>query len=91
MYYVYLLRSRKKGIFYIGYSKDVARRIEEHNAGLANYTRKYLPWDLVYYESYFSLEDAKLREKRLKYFGKAFTQLKCRLTNSLNQIIDLNK
>ena len=46
-------------------------------------TRKYLPWALVYYESFHSLEDAKKREKALKYFGKAYAQLKSRIMNSL--------
>lgn len=91
MYHVYLLRSRTKEIFYIGYSNDIEARLKKHNAGLVNYTNKFLPWDLVYYESYLSQEDAKIREKRLKYFGKAYTQLKFRLINSLNQTINTNK
>lgn len=89
-YYVYLLKSNSKGVLYIGYTKDIKKRLDEHNGGLVAYTRKYIPWDLVYYESYLSLEDAKIREKRLKYFGKAYEQLKIGLKNSLNQL-DMNK
>ena len=90
-YYVYLLRSKKKDLFYIGYTKNIKKRLDIHNAGLVNYTRKYIPWELTYYEGYISLEDAKAREKNLKYFGKAYTQLKLRLQNSLNKMNILNK
>jgi predicted GIY-YIG superfamily endonuclease len=45
-----------------------------------------MPWSIVYYESFLSLEDAKMREKSLKSFGKAYSQLKLRMKNSLNKI-----
>ncbi|MFH1406516.1 MAG: GIY-YIG nuclease family protein [Candidatus Omnitrophota bacterium] len=85
MYHVYLLRSQKNRSFYIGYTKNIEQRLKEHNAGLVEYTKKYRPWMLIYYESYLSLEDAKRREKCLKYFGKAYSQLKVRLRDSLNK------
>ncbi len=84
MYYVYLLQRKKNNKFYVGYTNDIERRLRQHNAGLLDYTKKYLPWVLVYYESFISLEDAKKREKALKYFGKAYKQLKLRIKNSLN-------
>jgi len=83
MYHVYLLKSKKDDRLYVGYTSDVERRLRTHNAGLVTYTRKYLPWVLIYYESFCSLEDAKKREKALKYFGKAYAQLKGRIMNSL--------
>ncbi|MDD5116426.1 MAG: GIY-YIG nuclease family protein [Candidatus Omnitrophica bacterium] len=85
MYHVYLLKSKKNGILYIGYTNNVERRLKEHNSGLVEYTRKYMPWEIVYYESFFSLVDAKKREKSLKYFGKAYSGLKLRIENSLNK------
>jgi putative endonuclease len=90
-YHVYLLKSQKKDIFYIGYTKDIKQRLSEHNSGLIGYTKKYVPWNLVYYETFFALEDAKKREKSLKYFGKAYTQLKFRIKDSLDQIKVLNE
>ena len=91
MYHVYLLKSQKSDIFYIGYTNDIIRRLKEHNTGLIGYTRKYLPWSLIYYESFISLEDAKIREKSLKSFGKAHAQLKLRNKNGLKIIEILNK
>jgi putative endonuclease len=84
MYYVYLLKSKKNSSLYIGYTNDIERRVKEHNKGLVGYTKKYIPWALVYYETFLSLEDTKTREKSLKYFGKAYGQLKRRISNSLN-------
>jgi len=91
MYHVYLLNSRKKNIFYIGYTKNIEQRLKEHNTGLVEYTKKYVPWNLIYYESFVSLEDARMREKSLKSFGKTYSQLKLRIKNSLNKIKALNK
>jgi len=85
MYHVYLLKSRKNNSLYIGYTKDIENRLKEHNAGLVEYTGKYLPWVLIYYESFSALEDAKKREISLKYFGKAYGQLKKRIATSLNK------
>lgn len=91
MYYVYLLKSQRRNIFYIGYTKSIEKRLREHNEGLIGYTKRYHPWDLVYYESFVSLEDAKTREKALKSFGRAYTQLKKRIKNSLMEMDGLNK
>jgi putative endonuclease len=83
MYHVYLLKSKKNNGLYIGYTRDIQRRLKQHNSGKVEYTRKHLPWNIIYYESYISLEDAKKREKSLKYFGKAYTFLKNRIPQSL--------
>jgi putative endonuclease len=84
MYYVYLLKSKKNGSLYIGHTRNIEKRLKDHNSGVVGYTSKYKPWKLIYYESFLSLEDAKKREKSLKYFGKAYSQLKHRIKNSLN-------
>ena len=89
MYHVYLLKSKKNDIFYIGYTNNIIRRLKEHNDRLIGYTKKYSPWSLIYYESFISLEDAKIREKSLKSFGKAYIQLKLRNKNSLKMLENL--
>ena len=85
MYHVYILKSRKDSSLYIGYTNDIKRRLEAHNKGLVKYTQSRKPWKIVYYETFASIEEAKQREKSLKYFGKAFAQLKRRIRNSLNR------
>ncbi|MFH1252977.1 MAG: GIY-YIG nuclease family protein [Candidatus Uhrbacteria bacterium] len=86
MYYVYILKSLKNLSLYIGYTKDLKRRFFEHNSGQSTYTKAFCPWVLIYYEAYKSLEDAKRREKALKYFGKAYGQLKGRISESLKSL-----
>ena len=86
MYHVYLLKSQKNNSLYIGYTNDIDRRLKELNAVIIVYTKKYLPWTLIYYESYVSLEDTKKREKSLKHFGRAYSQLKKRINASLKAI-----
>lgn len=83
MYYVYILKSETRETHYIGWTINLVRRLKEHNSGLSSHTKKYLPWKLVYFEGYTDEADAKEREKQLKQFGKAYTQLKIRIERSL--------
>lgn len=85
MYYVYIIKSQKNNSLYIGYTNDLRKRLREHNEGLSNYTRRYMPWKLIYYEAYISYRDAEIREKRLKQFAKSYAQLKKRIINSINE------
>ena len=86
MHYVYVLKSKKNGSLYVGITTNVVRRINEHNNGDNISTKRYTPWVCVYFEGYFSEEDAKSRETNLKVFGKAYGQLKGRIKNSLQML-----
>jgi len=67
MYYVYLLElNRPKDRYYIGYSSDLKRRISEHQRGLVDSTKHYLPVKLFYYEAYANENLARTRELSLK-------------------------
>jgi len=73
MYYTYVLRSLKDGRFYKGLTKDIERRINEHNSGKTKSTAPYIPRELVYYEKSDNLHDARKKEKYLKSgAGRAF-------------------
>jgi putative endonuclease len=52
--------------FYIGYSVNLRKRIQEHKQGLAFATSFRGPWRLIYYEAYLNQHDALGREKYLK-------------------------
>jgi putative endonuclease len=52
--------------FYIGYTKDVFERLKGHNNGKTPYTKKKIPWKLVYYEVFKIKSDAIKRENFLK-------------------------
>ena len=45
MFYIYILYSPKADKFYIGYSNDPFRRVDEHNSKPFNtFTAKHRPW-----------------------------------------------
>ena len=66
MYYVYAIKSEVDGRVYVGLSKDVNKRLLEHNAGRTKSTKGYRQWKLVYSEEVGSRVDARIREKYLK-------------------------
>jgi putative endonuclease len=66
MYYVYILRSVPKGTLYVGTTRDVARRLHQHNAGYSRSTAAYRPFEIVHTESYETLREARKREWHLK-------------------------
>jgi putative endonuclease len=84
-YFVYVLKSKLDGKFYTGFTSDLEKRIEEHNSGKVTSTKSRVPFDLVYYEASFCIDDAIHREKYLKTaYGKRY--IKSRLKNYLNKI-----
>ncbi len=66
MYTVYVLKSKDYPKSYVGYSKDIERRLKDHNAGKVAYTSKYKPWSLVYREEFETGLEAKKKEVYLK-------------------------
>lgn len=82
MQYVYVLRSQKDGKNYVGYTKNLKLRFEQHNKGLAASTKDRRPLDLIYYEACLDQQDATRREKYLKtIYGKRY--IKSRLKSYL--------
>ena len=79
MYYLYILKSKKNGSFYIGSTRDLKRRFKEHNSAKSIYSKKFLPWELIYYEAYSSYKLAFGREKALKKRAKGWQELLKRL------------
>jgi len=66
MFFIYLLQSESSGTFYIGYTDNLERRVEEHNSGENRSTKHGCPWKLLYYEACLNQHDALCREKYLK-------------------------
>ncbi len=83
MHYTYLLESSINGKWYIGYTKDLRKRFNEHNKGKNGWTKTGVPWKLIYYESCFNEEDARSREKYFKT-GMGRRYLKNRLKRFLS-------
>lgn len=80
--YVYVLLSAKDSNFYTGFSRNLSQRINEHNSGKVRSTINRIPFEIIYYEVCFCLEDAIHREKYLKTtYGKRY--IRNRLKNCL--------
>ena len=58
--------SSKDGRLYKGQTNNLENRIIVHNTGKTKSTKGYLPWELVYFESFKTREEAVLREKYFK-------------------------
>lgn len=72
-YYTYVLKSRKDGKLYVGWTSDLKVRLKKHNQGKVESTNLRYPLDLIYYEACLTKDKAVLREKQLKSgFGRAY-------------------
>jgi len=75
MFWVYILKNRNNNKFYYGYTKNLERRLLEHNVKQ--------DWNLIGCKGYASELDARERERKLKHYGQARTHLKNRLKRSI--------
>ena len=68
--YMYILLC-SNGQYYTGSTNDLERRMVEHNNGEgANFTRKYLPVELIYYEEFDRVDEAFYREKQVQGWSR---------------------
>jgi putative endonuclease len=66
-YYVYILTNKYYKIFYVGFTDDLKRRINEHkDKKYDGFTKKYNADKLVYFEIHLTVEEAQIQEKRIK-------------------------
>jgi putative endonuclease len=79
---VYILASQRNGTLYIGVTSDLVQRIWQHkNNAVEGFTQKYGVHILVYFEIHESMENAILREKRLKKWNRSW---KLKLIENMN-------
>ena len=70
---VYLLASRRNGTLYVGVTSDLVARIHQHREGLLpGFTLEYGVKQLVWFERHETMEQAILREKRIKKWNRAW-------------------
>ena len=74
MHYVYLLRSESNPKQpYVGLTRDLRQRMQDHNEGRSPHTKKFRPWILVAYFAFAQEKMAVAFEKYLKSAsGRAF-------------------
>ena len=79
---VYILASKRSGTLYVGVTSDLVKRVWEHrNNVLEGFTSRYGVHHLVYFEMGDDMEQAILREKRIKKWNRAW---KIELIEKLN-------
>lgn len=70
---VYIITDKPGGRLYIGSTSDPVRRIWLHRTGaVPGYSKKYGLKRLVWYEVHGSMEEAALRERRMKKWNRAW-------------------
>ncbi|MFC1618147.1 GIY-YIG nuclease family protein [Patescibacteria group bacterium] len=71
-----MLLSLRDKRFYIGYTNNLKRRLEEHQQGKNISTAKRLPLKLFYFEGHLLEKDARRRERYFKTTkGKAMLKM----------------
>ena len=77
-YFVYLIGCNKNNKFttYVGYTKNLKKRIKLHNEGKGAKFTKGRKWKIMYYEKYKKKRKAILREIYLKKNRKLRNQIK---------------
>jgi putative endonuclease len=70
-YYVYILASKRNGTLYTGITSDLIKRTWQHKNGLVEgFSKRYRAKILVYFEAHSDVEEAILREKRIKKWNR---------------------
>jgi len=70
---VYLLASHRSGTLYTGVTSNLLRRLQQHREGLIEgFTSDYGVKRLVWFESHATMEQAILREKRIKKWNRGW-------------------
>jgi putative endonuclease len=72
-FFVYILASKRNGTLYVGVTNNLVRRLSEHKAKLVpGFTRRYAVDQLVYFEPFNSILEARARERSLKSWRRAW-------------------
>ena len=71
--YVYIMASQRNGTIYVGSTDNLVRRAWEHRNGIMKgFTQEHRCVLLVWHEQHSSLESARLRERRMKEWKRAW-------------------
>jgi putative endonuclease len=71
-FFVYILASKPNGTLYVGVTNNLVRRLTEHRAKLVPcFTRQYGVDQLVYFEAFDAILEARAREHSLRRWRRA--------------------
>jgi putative endonuclease len=66
MYFAYGLKSINHDYYYKGHCQDLEKRLAQHNSGMTESIRPYIPFRIVYFENFETEMEAILKEKYFK-------------------------
>ena len=83
MHYVYVLQALDdRDVFYLGFSSNLKKRVEVHNAKQNASTTRHR-WRVAYYEAYLNEGAARRREATLKRSSSMRSRLMVRIRSDL--------
>jgi putative endonuclease len=65
-FFAYIIKSIEHDFYYKGHCEDIEERIKQHNAGMTESIKPYIPFKLVYFEEFNTRSEAIKREKYFK-------------------------
>ena len=54
------------GRFYVGSTRNLENRLKEHNSGKIKSTKAFIPYKIIYKESFLTYTEARKRELQVK-------------------------
>ena len=65
-WFTYILYSKKIDKYYIGSTDNLLWILERHNLGWGRYTKRGIPWKMVYYEVFTTKSETLKKEREIK-------------------------
>ena len=65
-FWVYIIYSKSRDKYYVGYTHDLELRLIHHNQGWTKSTKSGIPWVLEHSEKYVTKSEAMRREREIK-------------------------
>ncbi|HHT9138986.1 MAG TPA: GIY-YIG nuclease family protein [Candidatus Wunengus sp. YC60] len=87
-YFIYILLCDQK-TFYVGITRDLEKRLKEHQNKQSFFTKKFSDIELVYKKEYPDKKSAEIREKQLK--GWSYAKKKALITGNIDELVELSK
>ena len=66
MFYTYILYSKLRDKYYIGYTSNLEERVKKHNTNHKGFTGYTGDWEIVWFELFLTKNDAMNKESKIK-------------------------
>ena len=66
MFYTYVVKSLRFPHLYKGHCENLEERLKQHNSGMTESIKPFIPFEIVYFEEFHTRDEAIRREKYFK-------------------------